>query len=553
MSGPPTFPPMTIEAARAILASDPTWRATRDERERELLEHLGDPASVAERMHMWSETQARQVQGGPAILARRRNLPQDFPPADLPPPILRPDAIPPSILRDSVDLATRDSEADPAAVLATMLTRFAAEIGSGPHYMVGETRHPARLFMLIVGSTSKARKGTSAAPVRALWNGSGLTVTPGPVSSGEGIIWAVRDPIRQWKPDKNGAGGQWITTDPGAEDKRLLIQTEEVASAFKAMKREGNTASTTLRELWDRGSAAPLTKTCPTRTTGAHVNLLGHITGEELTATLPALEGFTGLLNRFLLVYARRQRLIPHPAPMDEREAETIRHQLIRLAEQARTVGRLTMTDAARDLWTAVYPELSADGYGLTGAITNRAEAQATRLAVVYALLDGCREIDHPHLTAALAFWEYCEQTACYLFSGQAADPIQARILDGLKSGPLSATEISTRIFGRHLDAAKLTAALTALTDAGAILATTIPTSGRPRKVFVLRPCEKSEESEESPHNSLNSLLSPSHTDTHRPHNSLNSLLSPSHNENDPPPLTDAEKPAWLEEAEADQ
>lgn len=255
MTATPKWPPMTIEAARTILASDPTWRATRDERERELLETIGDPASVAEKMHMWTETQARQVQGGPAILARRRNLPPDLPPADLPPPILRPGAIPSGILREAVDLATRDSEADLAAVLATMLTRFAAEIGSGPHYMVGETRHPARLYCLVVGSTSKARKGTSAAPVRALWNGSGLTVTPGPVSSGEGIIWAVRDPIKQWKPDKDGAGGQWITTDPGAEDKRLLIQTEELASAFKAMKREGNTASTTLRELmgpWER-------------------------------------------------------------------------------------------------------------------------------------------------------------------------------------------------------------------------------------------------------------------------------------------------------------
>lgn len=67
-----------------------------------------------------------------------------------------------------VELATRNSEADPAAVLATILTRFGAELDS-PYYLVGDTTHRTRLFTAIVGASSKSRKGTSSSPVKALF------------------------------------------------------------------------------------------------------------------------------------------------------------------------------------------------------------------------------------------------------------------------------------------------------------------------------------------------------------------------------------------------
>jgi hypothetical protein len=81
----------------------------------------------------------------------------------------------PGIVGEFVTLATRDSEADPAAVCITMLTRFAAEIygyaeGKGPYIHVGETIHPPRLFAVICGNSSKARKGTSLYPVNTLFS-----------------------------------------------------------------------------------------------------------------------------------------------------------------------------------------------------------------------------------------------------------------------------------------------------------------------------------------------------------------------------------------------
>lgn len=56
------------------------------------------------------------------------------------------------------------------------------------------------------------------------------------LSSGEGLIWAVRDPTSQ---------------DPGITDQRLLVIEPEFASVLKASAREISTLSLTLRSAWD--------------------------------------------------------------------------------------------------------------------------------------------------------------------------------------------------------------------------------------------------------------------------------------------------------------
>lgn len=58
------------------------------------------------------------------------------------------------------------TEASQAAILLTLLANFGAAVGNGPYVMVGDVKHTAALFVVIVGKTSKARKGTSGAVVR---------------------------------------------------------------------------------------------------------------------------------------------------------------------------------------------------------------------------------------------------------------------------------------------------------------------------------------------------------------------------------------------------
>src|SRR5262245_27778739 len=61
-------------------------------------------------------------------------------------------------------VATEDSEADPVAVMLTMLTGVGALMGRPRYMRVGDTEHHARLMTALVGATSRARKGSSWGP-----------------------------------------------------------------------------------------------------------------------------------------------------------------------------------------------------------------------------------------------------------------------------------------------------------------------------------------------------------------------------------------------------
>ncbi len=93
------------------------------------------------------------------------------------------------------------------------------------------------------------------------------------LSSGEGLIWAVRDPTSQ---------------DPGISDQRLLVIEPEFASVLKAASRELSTLSPTLRSAWDGRPLAILTRTAPARASTAHIAVIGHITQHELRRHITA-------------------------------------------------------------------------------------------------------------------------------------------------------------------------------------------------------------------------------------------------------------------------
>jgi hypothetical protein len=54
----------------------------------------------------------------------------------------------------------------------------------------------------------------------------------GGISSGEGILWAIRDPIYTMKK------GELQCTDPGVEDKRLMLDEREYQLALTVMTRD---------------------------------------------------------------------------------------------------------------------------------------------------------------------------------------------------------------------------------------------------------------------------------------------------------------------------
>jgi hypothetical protein len=360
------------------------------------------------------------------------------------------------------------SEADPAGLLTQFLTAFGNIVGNSPFYLVESDKHHANLFVIQVGDSARGRKGTGASRVRTLsqtaddiWsserNASGL-------SSGEGLINAVRDPIKKW--DTKNKIEEVI--DPGVRDKRLLVTEAEFAGALAVMDRSGNTLSPVIRNAWDGLPLQTLTKNLPLRATGAHISIIGHITQDELRARLRRTDMANGFANRFLFCLVRRSKRLPYGGHVDDATLAKLGERLKQAVGFAKTVGHVTMTNAAAEAWAKAYEELSADRPGLLGAVTARAEAQVIRLSLVYALIDCRGEIDTAHLEAAMAVWAYCDESAYLVFGDSLGDPVADDIITALRRSPagMTRTDISN-LFGRNRTADQIGAALAKLLGLG--------------------------------------------------------------------------------------
>lgn len=421
------------------------------------------------------------------------------------------------IVGDFVSLATENSEADPVAVLATLLVRFGVEAGSidpnaRAHLYVGESRHEPRINSVLVGNSSKARKGTSGYPVQRLfeipaWYSDAprmATVSCGPLSTGEGTIFAVRDETKTWNEKEQF----WVVSDPGVEDKRLYVHEEEFSAAINAGKRSNNTLSATIRALWDSGNLEPLTKANRISCTGAHVGILAHITIEELVVSLSKCDKLNGYANRFLWVLARRSKLVSRPKRMPDERFNPIQREICRRLNLAHRVGLMAFTPAADEFWDETYARLSEDRPGIVGTITARGEAQVIRLSMIYALLDGLTSVDSCHIAAALTFWKYAQASAEYIFADNEGDAkLDEKIKALLASEPsgLSLTELH-KATHNHVKSNQMKASLQRLLDAHLLTVDMVETLGAVRRtsIFKLNRAAKSANfanySHQSPH-----------------------------------------------------
>jgi hypothetical protein len=385
------------------------------------------------------------------------------------------------------------TEADRMAILLNILVGVGNLLGTTPHASVQHDWHPARLFAVLVGQSSKGRKGTGWSTPRYLLSKVDQTWSETRVksglSSGEGLIYNVRDAVWKKEPIKDKGrvvDYQEVLVDDGEKDKRLLVIEPEFASTLTVMGREGNTLSAVMRQAWDDGHLSPLTRNSPIKATGAHISLIGHITKQELLARMDDTSKANGFANRFLWALVRRSKELPEGAAEPEATRDPLIKRLSEVFTFARAVAQMQRNAKAKALWAEVYGPLSAGKPGLLGAVLSRAEAQVLRLSIIYALLDKTAEIGVTHLEAALAVWEYCEQSARLIFGARLGDPTADRILEALRTaGPqgMSENEIY-ELFGKHKSANDRARALNMLVSLGLATFTKEGTGGRPRTVW---------------------------------------------------------------------
>lgn len=371
------------------------------------------------------------------------------------------------------------TEADVAALLVQFLIGFGNMAGRNAHAQVGADRHYLNLFGVLVGPTSKGRKGSSWNAIQQVLHAAdeewaGGRITSG-LSSGEGVIWAVRDEIEEQEPireprTKRITGYQTVVTDQGITDKRLMIVETEFASALKVADREGNTLSGVIRQAWDTGTLRIMTRNRPAKATETHVSILGHVTKDELLRYLTSTEAGNGFANRFLWVCVRRSKMLPEGGQLHTVDFAPMLRKLTDALRFTRTAGELRRDEEAREMWAELYPRLTRDRLGLFGAVTSRAEAITLRLSCLYAAMDCCPEIRVPHLAAALEVWRYCEDSARFIFGDALGDQTADAILEALRSRPEGMTRTDLRdLFRRNKTATEIGRALTALAQHGLV------------------------------------------------------------------------------------
>jgi hypothetical protein len=441
-----------------------------------------------------SDIQRRMVEltGKPLQLAPQAQR-QTHPAPPAPPP---PSASPNPILSDAAlygvaglavcGLAPH-SEAHPAAILLQLLAAFGNVVGPAPHCMVDATRHGLNLFVVLVGESSKARKGTSWNQIRRLfaevdhpWVAERVTtarLTPA------ALIYALRD---QHPPT----------------DRRLLALSEEFAAVLHSLRQAKGHLSPLLRCAWDSGDLHSLAGLHPIQATGTHISLIAHITQRELAENLHPTEAHNGFANRCLWTAVQRSQCLPEGGNLEAHELSAIAAELRRALDWVGDAHalRLVRDDQARALWHDRYRVLSQVRPGLYGAATSRAEAQVLRLSALYAVLDCSPIIGLPHLQAALAVWDYCSASASLFFGTATGDHTTDRILEAINAstaGCLSRMQITALFHGR-LSSSRIEAALEQLISLGAIYPSSQPSGGRPSTLWSAIPESESLAEEES-------------------------------------------------------
>ncbi len=339
------------------------------------------------------------------------------------------------------------TEATEAGILAHLLPAIGTLVGSGPHVFAG-SKQPARLNVALVGPTSTGRKGTAAAPVDILLSRvnkdffnnqcvSGL-------SSGEGLIEKVAD---KWETDKDGNRERVPT------EKRLYVKEPEFSRVLANIRREGNILSQILRECYDSGNLHTLTVN-PREAVGAHVSIVAHVTPEEITERLSHIEMANGFGNRFLWFYVKSNKVIAHTREFPEDAFLPLVKRLRRIRGLGSAAKRLpvSLDKQAEKLWEEHYPRLREDKPGLAGAMLARGSAMVLRLSLIYCLLDRWEDkskapkLSTSHLEAALAVWDYAQQSTERIFGTVGGNHLANKLLALLAEKPMSKSEINKHL-----------------------------------------------------------------------------------------------------------
>lgn len=372
--------------------------------------------------------------------------------------------------------AAEGTEVNPYAACMAFLTFFAAQCGRDVYMPIGNTWHHPCLYSLHVGRTAEGRKGDALSLPRRIarairqidenllgqYHGGGL-------SSREGLVYFIHDGYREGKKEV-----------PAIEDKRLHVVESEFSNILHQGKRNGNTLSSALRDAWDGNSIQPATKHNRVFASDPHICLTAGITPEELRKLISDNDITNGFLNRFIVFWAERPRIVAFPQAtpdekvrdLAERTAEAIRFALRSYPVEQDTF-RLQLSPSATARYREIYEgELAHDGSLEMGALLVRRAPYLLRLAMVFALLDKTATVSVAHIEAAYAWVTYWKESVRFVFADRAerrelaeVKDVAHKVIEALHKhgGEMDRKSILTGVLGGHVRASVLDDALKSL------------------------------------------------------------------------------------------
>lgn len=377
--------------------------------------------------------------------------------------------------------ASAGREVNPVSVALGAIVRLSALVGRDIYFQVGDEQHTLNQYALHVGRSALGAKGESFALLKRIENQLkkvkpigvtgilGQSHTAG-LSSREGLAGLVFDSYTQ---------GDVLV--PGIADKRAFLRESEFANLLAQSKRDGNTISSALRDIWDSGqSIKPLTKSQKMVATDPHIALHGAITPTELREKLSTGEASNGFINRFIIIFAERIGLVPFPPETKQKDVDFLANRIKGFVAWALgrypidTYTRKMMLSAdAEALWKKAYLRLKKrTTYGeMINAILERRAPITLRLAALFAATDQTLIIEEHHLRAALAWAEFHRESVIYVFGAdtqaqkkaQQQNEYRTRVMGAMNGGDWVTRSDLHRAFSGRANKAVLDEVLAAL------------------------------------------------------------------------------------------
>lgn len=387
-----------------------------------------------------------------------------------------------SFLAKTVSILHELVESNPESLLIQLLTCFGNCIGRGAYFKAAEDYHYPNLFVLLVGNSSKGRKGQSLNLVKSLFSKvdpdwAKNRIAKG-LSSSEGLLYHIRDEFRH-----DEESGVEIRVDN--MDKRLLCVESEFASVLKQAQRDGNTLSQVLRDAWDSNDLQTMTKANPVKVSKPIVSIIGHITQTELVKTMSYNDSKNGFSNRFLFIKALADKRLPDPKQLESELKKYLVTGIQATLVKANSVGCISFDPSAAIRWKKFYMQINQNDNSLVGTLTAREEPQVRRLAMIIALYNGKTNIDVESLELAIDIFNYSKSTLFEIYGHKTGDNFQDKLIEILKTYPdgLSRAKLSD-ILSRNYPKCDLDTAIRLLINQGLVIAISVQTSGRPQTVY---------------------------------------------------------------------